>query len=39
LQGGEKSNEIEIDVIVKPVMNHNIPFSIVRAELTRVPPI
>ena len=34
-----KSAGIQIDKVIEPVMNDNIPLSIVRAELNRVPPI
>ena len=34
-----KSAGIQIDKVIEPVMNDNIPLSIVRAKLNRVPPI
>ena len=38
-QRGEEAIEIEVNVVVKPIMNHNIPFSIVGPELDRIPPV
>lgn len=34
-----KSTRINIDEIVKPIMNNDIPFSIVRSKLNGIPPI
>ena len=35
----EKAIEIKIHVVVQPVMNDDVPFPVIWAELNRVPPI
>lgn len=38
-EGREETAEIEVDVVIEPVMHDYIPFAVVRTKLTRVPPI
>lgn len=38
-QRWEEPIEIQVNVVIKPIMNNDIPFTIVWSKLARVPPI
>lgn len=35
----EKPSNVQIDVVVQPVVNNDVPFAIVCAKFNRVPPV
>lgn len=39
LEGGEEAAEVQVDVVVEPVVHHDVPLPVVRPELAGVPPV
>lgn len=39
LEGGEEAAEVEVDVVVQPVVHHDVPLAVVGPELAGVPPV
>lgn len=38
-EGGEEAPQVNIDIVVEPVVHHDVPLTVVGAELDGVPPV